>query len=297
MLLKSRYPSFDQIPEFARGEYEQQGTEWVLKQDAIEGGAAHFNPGLAANRDALRTEKDNAISRAQTAENRAAAAEARVATLTAPGSVTLSENDAKAWKAYLELGDVKTVKGIVAEHGELKGKLGKIEAENNLRTVAEAGKLNFDVLRDQMALPGRENIALIVKDVQVTDAAGQQSTVKKPFVVISTPGANNTVATSEQELATYAQANWPAYVVAALQQTANGQQQQQFQQPQFQQPVIGQQPQPLGNPPLVRMPNMLPSNQGNNGQMTEAQQIADQFNKARDTRPNPLAPKQASAQQ
>lgn len=283
MLLQAIYDSFESIPEFARAEYEQKNGKWHLKQDAIQGGAEHLNPGLAANRDALRTEKETAAQRATAAEQRANQAEAELSRYKSPGTVILSAEDAKSWKAYTELGDIKTVKAMVSEYPTLKGQITQAEKEKALQAAAQAAGVSFDVLNDQLKMPGREKLKVVVKDMTTQNAQGQPQTVKQAFMVVPTQAEGGAIQLTEQPLIEYAKNNWPSYVVSALQA-----QQQTPAQPQPTLPINTAQP--IVNPPAV--PAVPPTGPSPTAPLNPADPyaLAQKFNAARDTRPNPLNP-------
>lgn len=283
MLLQAIYDSFEAIPEFARAEYEQKNGKWALKQDAIQGGAEHLNSGLAANRDALRTEKEQLQARAQQADHRAQTAEAEVSRLKSPGTFILSADDKKSFDAYVALGDVKTVKAKIEEHGTLKVRVSQIEKSEALRAVADAAKVNFDVLNDQLAMPGRENLSVAVEDVTVKDAAGKDVLTKQAVMLVNVT-ENGVLKQNKFPLADYVKANWPGYVAEALAKPAQ---------------IAGQTPNPqAGQPvispsPMMTFPVVAQSAQ-NQQPAFDPNKIAEQFNAQRNARPNPLEPAQAA---
>lgn len=283
MLLQAIYDSFEAIPEFARAEYEQKNGKWALKQDAIQGGGEHLNSGLAANRDALRTEKEQAQARAQQAEQRAQTAEAEVSRLKSPGTFILSGDDKKSFDAYVALGDVKTVKAKIEEHGALKARVTQIEKSESLRAVADAAKVNFDVLNDQLAMPGRENLSVAVEDVTVKDAAGKDVLTKQAVMLVNVT-ENGVVKQNKFALADYVKTNWPGYVAEALAKPAQAGNQ--TPSPQPGQPVISANP-------IITFPVVASSNQQQQPAF-DPQKIAEQFNAQRNARPNPLDPAPAA---
>lgn len=283
MLLQAIYDSFDAIPEFARAEYEQKNGKWALKQDAIQGGGEHLNSGLAANRDALRAEKEQAQARAQQAEQRAQTAEAEVSRLKSPGTFILSADDKKSFDAYVALGDVKTVKAKIEEHGTLKARVTQIEKSEALRAVADAAKVNFDVLNDQLAMPGRENLSVAVEDVAGKDAAGKDVVAKQAFMLVNVT-ENGVIKQNKFPLADYVKTNWPGYVAEALAKPAQANQQS----------YIQQNGQPVISPtPVMTFPPVAPSNQQQQPAF-DPLKIAEQFNAQRNARPNPLDPAPAA---
>lgn len=320
MLLKSVYDSQDLIPEWARtaGLFVQRTDgKWEIKHGEIEGIAALTNPGLAANRDALRAEKEAADTRASEAERRATAAEAQANAGRTPGSIVLSADDARAWQGFTQLGTFKEVKKIVEEYPTLKKKVELQGHETEWREAAKDAGVNFEVLRDTLSSQRGEGLAIKRKLVEELDGQNQKVKVMRAFLVQRTKEGEVTKET-EHALMEFAAANWPAWLVSALQANPEGAQTADNAQPAVEYgdsafgaafggtnlltPTAGgtapqQQPapQPLGHSG-VRLPYQSGgAGGGNRSGAVDAAALVKQMNEERDVRPNPLVPRPAAS--
>jgi hypothetical protein len=220
MLLKASYDNLEAVPEWARQLYKQNSSgKWEFQHAEVEGIAELSNPGLAANRDRFSREKEAAETRATEAERLRADAERQLNAVRAPGTVILSADDAKAWQGFTALGDLKTVKKIVEDYPNLKRSAELASQETLWRDAANDLGLNFDILRDQLTHPQRgEGLKLVRKQVDVDDpSTGQKVKAMRPFIEKreKVEGSND-FKVSETELTEYAANNWPAYVVQAM---------------------------------------------------------------------------------
>lgn len=298
MILKTVYPNFEAIPEFARAEYEQQADgSWKMKQDAIEGAAEHFNAGLAANRDRALQQKQAADAARDQALQRAQNAETQLANLTANGGRVFSAQDAAALDNYRALGDVPTLTKLKETATANEQELASLKGEKNLKTIAEKTGLAFDALNEWFSHPTRgANLEPFTKteerEVEEKDQFGNITKVKKPVEVayirkIQVIDGKNVQ--TEVELLTEAKGILPEFQFNALtakpNQTGNN-------------PNGGNQEgngQQLGVQPPVQ-PFALPMLGGGQQSTQQGGQqppvtVAQTFQAERDAKPNPFAPK------
>ena len=224
-MLKVKYANLTDIPEWARQLYTQQGSEWVLKTDAIEGAAEYLNPNLAANRDAFRTEKENVQARLTQTQNELAAVQAQLSRVTTPGAVVLSADQAKLWQRYEALGKPAELETMKAQHGEMSGQLAQFKLMSDLEDVAKQTGLNPEALKRELPLnfPG---VKLVVREVDVNQN-GKTVKQKQAYAQIS-QNVNGVNQLSEQPFLQYAKdQRMPDYVLNAL--TAQPNQGQQLQ--------------------------------------------------------------------
>lgn len=232
MICKAVYDNESDVPVQFKDDFHRRADgKWVLKDDAVPGAAELLNPGLAANRDRALTQKTAADEAKATAEARARELQQELDNVRAPGAVVLSPEDAKAWKAYQELGDVKTVKEIVKE------KFPKLERESSLRAAetvyAQAAEdlkkfgvnLNVEVLADLMSHPQRgEGLTIERRLTEVDDGKGGKTQVNFPFVVRRVPvaGKTNEFTNEATSLLDFAASSWPSWAATALTQAPAG---------------------------------------------------------------------------
>lgn len=295
MLVKARYEKLEDIPEFARGEFEQRTDgSWYLKLDAIEGGPEHLNPGLAANRDALRTEKDTAVRAKSDVEAKLAEAERQLAATRTPGSRILGGEDAKLWDRFTQLGSITEVAKMVKEYPEIKKKLDLHSQESTWRAAAKNGSLNYDVLSEILSSERGQGLSIVNKKVEETDPndSSKKITVERPFFIKREKTEDgNTFREVETSVLDYATANFPAWMVNAL-KTGNGE-------------GTGEgDSQSAGENSKsadesgVRLPNLGGGSGGSGTKKTGAidnDAIVKQYNERRNMRVNPLAPPAATS--
>lgn len=220
------YDAQDAIPAELRGFFKQRADgKWVFDHTQFEGIAELVNPALEANRKQWMTNRDTERQLRTQAETEAAAAKAALAALQSPGSVVLSEADAKAWQAYTSLGDLKTVKEKVAGFDTANAELSTLKQTELWRGVAGQTGLNPDVLIDVLRSERGKGVELFAKDAK-SKKDGKDVDTKVPYVRWKVPGASpNEFSLKEAPLTDYAtQQNWPGYIVSGL--TATPQQQQ-----------------------------------------------------------------------
>lgn len=298
MLVNSVYDTPEQIPEFARNEFERRASDgkMVLKQDAIPGAAELFNTGLAANRDRALQQKQAADTARDAAEARARTLDEELTRLRQPGAVILVGDDAKTWQTLSTLETpVKELPKIIREElPTLRQRVAKSELDTTLRDINEKShvKLNVDVLTDWLSGERGKGLKAVLKPVEILDDKQQKVTVQMPFIVKQEPTGTNTFKETETLLTDFATANLPAYLASALTQVgdagatgggnsnASGS-------------TTG------GNVPQIitgafRLPDLGGASpagtKGATKGATGAAAIVESFNAERDTRKNPLTP-------
>lgn len=317
-MLKAVYDAQTDVPEWARTQnlYAQRSDgKWEFKHSEVEGIAELSNPGLAANRDRFSREKEAAETRATEAERLRGEAERQLAAVRTPGSVILSADDAKAWQGFSSLGTLAQVKKMVEEHPDLKKKVELQGQESLWKEAAGDLRLNFDVLKDQLMSSRGEGVTITRKQVEVVDQQGQKSLAMRPFVVRREKVEGGGFKETETGLLEFATANWPAYLVAALQTSATSSEQggegqggaldeegaygTGLLQPSY--GAGGPTPAPVatgggGGLKLPVLGSATPQ-QGNtrSAGALDPTKLANDFNAARNTRPNPLNPQANNA--
>lgn len=118
------------------------------------------------------------------------------------GALVLSEEEAQAWKAYQELGDVAEVKQGLEQRTQLQEQLDEAQRTETLRTVAQAAGYKANVLGqlERMARASGKELAFELRE-QTVD--GQQ--VQIPIVKDGE---------TEQPLPEYAEAQWADFLPA-----------------------------------------------------------------------------------
>lgn len=230
MICNAVYDNEADVPAAFKADFHRRADgKWVMNDDAVPGAAELLNPGLATNRDRALAQKTTAEEAKRTAETRARDLETELSNVRAPGAVVLNPEDAKAWKKFTELGDVKTVERIVkTDFPALQQKETLRGQEESFRQAVEDLKpfgvaLDFEVLRTMMTHPQHgEGVTIERRMTEVVDEKGTKTNVNLPFVVKRVPvaGKENEFTNEATILLDYASTNWPAWATTAL--TAGG---------------------------------------------------------------------------
>ena len=122
----------------------------------------------------------------------------------AEDAVVLGRKDAAKWTEYQKLGQPDHLKQVVTEHGDFRGKITAYERKEELRTVAEAGKVNFAVLQK---LAG--DLSFEVTEKEEPDPRDKAKKVKVPVVLVK--GADDETGTPLDE---YAKQHWGEFLPA-----------------------------------------------------------------------------------
>lgn len=236
------YTSQDAIPEALRPYYRQNGSVWELWDDN-EAVAKYFNQGLAANRDALRTEKEQMKTRAENAETQVQtlntektqfatqkqqAVDAATAplntrinelttelnTVKTPGAIVINKDKAAALAKYEALGTpddlAKKINEILPE---LETKVVSHERADDLRTIASREDVLFnpDVLCDIMELPRNKNLSIKLKKVK--DPNDDKKMIEVAHVFWKEGEAGKEVE-HDMPLVEYAETNWSTHLAS-----------------------------------------------------------------------------------
>lgn len=315
-LLKAVYDTQTDVPEWARTQnlYAQRADgKWEFKHTEVEGVDALSNPGLASNRDRIQREKEAAEGREREAVRLKEEAERQLAAVRQPGSLILSADDAKAWQGFTQLGDLKTVKKMVEEHPNLKKQVELQGQESLWKDAAGDLHLSFDVLKDQLTGSRGEGVKIVRKQVEVVDeATGAKSLAMRPFVVKHEKVEGGGFKETETGLLEFASANWPAWLVSALQAgavnvdgTPSGELDEEgaFNTGGLLQPnygATGQRPAPVVTGggglklPVLGSATQQPQHSRSAGALDPAK-LAKEFNDGRNTRPSPFDPQANNA--
>jgi len=220
-ILKSKYTKLKDIPKWAREAnlYQQQDSgEYVFRIDQVEGATELAAPGLTANRDAFRDEKDEAIRQRDAAVQRAEAAEKDLSKLRTPGSVVLSPDDTTEWNAMKALGTSKEISKKLDELKDAKVKIENIDASKARGDFAKAAGINETVFDDWLSSDRGEGITkYFTKEELVKDEkTGKEEKVQVPYLTLEKQVDGKTK-TEDVKLETYAKTVLPVYQYEALQ--------------------------------------------------------------------------------
>lgn len=147
----------------------------------------HAYKGIASTPDEVRRkidklEKDNRDQREEIRDFKE-----QVKQIPAEGSVVLSGDNAKKWKAYEEIGqDPEALKAAVTERDQLKVKDEQRTRDDARAAAAEAAGYDHAVLA---GLEGAKGLVFEVKTEKVTGADGQRTDKKVAYVTPAGDGA------------------------------------------------------------------------------------------------------------
>lgn len=312
MFCKTTYPKFEDIPEFARNDFEQAAdSTWIMKQDAIEGAPAHFNAGLANNRDRALQQLKDANTARDAAQTRAQNAEAQLQQITGNGGMVLNAADSELWRKYTALGDLKTVETRLKEAETNAVKVSNFENEGKISQIAEKTGLNSAALKEWFEHPTRgagyepfykENVPVEIEE------NGVKKTVNKTVAFVrKTQKINDVNTVTEHNLLEEAKTVLPDFQFAALtaansNQTGNnggnGANEANPFGAAFQNTAVQTQnnAQPTGGVilPMIGGNGGQPSGGGSNQSGGGQKSIADEFQAERDAKPSPFAPKKTA---
>lgn len=281
MICQSSYDSFEAIPEAMRGDFENKNGKWVMKLDAIPGAAELLNPGLAANRDRALTQYTNEQTRAAGLETQLAQATAELNNIKSPGSRILGGDDAKAYDGYVALGSLKDVKKIVDDHPKLVAQVEGAAKETTIQKVAAETGVNPEVLKDWANMESAKNLEFYAKEVEIDDPAGGKDKVK----VKQLYAKKSSVVDGKTEITDHSfdelTSNIPSYMKEALTkvETAEGE-------------TTNGQSAIVANKG-VQIPNL--GSTRTTPVKTDDKKPVDTFNKARESKVNPLLPSAPAA--
>lgn len=217
MKYKAKYGAESEIPADVKAFYTMVGGEWVFNGAEFSGLAELLNPGLANNRDALKTEKDSAVAAKVAAEKELATAQAELSKVAKPGTIILDAAEHKLLEDYKALGPIKDVQEKLKTGGEAAEKLAIVSQESSIRQLAKSLNLNADALVDFKLNSERgKNVVLAAATKKVKDAKGVETEVNVPVVKI-TQNVDGKDKESEVEFSKFAaDNNYPEYLVAAI---------------------------------------------------------------------------------
>jgi len=284
MICNATYDSLDAIPDNPtinlREEFHQVNGKWVLKDTAVPGVGPLFNSALAANEAKAVTQVKTRNDRITVLENENNTLKDKLSVHEQPGTVALSGNDAKLWEKYTTLGTPKEIEAKLKSLEELETKVTKFETSEGLSKITEAVALNSEVLSDWATSAEGKGLTFFVKDVESTDDKGNKVTTKVPMVKIEETGTDGKITLQEKELLPFAKEKLPSWKYDALVTTTDDKGQKK----------VATTAAPAAQQRGVRLPDLGNATKPTSGG-TEKPSPVERFNKERDSRPNPFAPK------
>lgn len=219
------YDSLEAIPSAypttsPRDEFELINGKWQLKADAIPGAAQALNPGLYANEQRAITQAKNRQDRINALESELSEAKNELSAVKAPGTVVLSQEDAKAWQKFQSIvskaGSLKDIEKTVEEYPKVIAKQKALERAEKIKSLASSLNLNGDVLADWANSTAEGELEFLVKEVDVLDQkTGKQVKVNEGFVKVSRQ-VGDKVEVTEVPLVDHAKAALPEWKFNAL---------------------------------------------------------------------------------
>lgn len=289
-MFKAIYDTEAEIPAEVKKFYTTRADgKWVFNHAQFDGLPALTNPTLEANRNDWQHQAMEARRTLTETQARVTTLEAQAGLKNAPGSMILSEADAKVWNQLNGLGKADEVIRRFSAYPELEAKTRQAEEIAALETLAQQTGLNFSTLKSELPLRGK-GIKLSQKPITVTEN-GREVVKQVAYATIKTKTATGETNVSEEPFLEYVKkAGWPDYVVGALTaQQQNGNQQQQAN---GHQPVV----RPLVPNTGVSNPNgQMGGQQTSNGVVIDNAALVQRFNAGRGVKPAETANAGAAA--
>lgn len=214
-MFKASYDNEADVPAEVKQFYKHQGGKWVFDHTKFEGLAALTNPALEANRNDWQNQAMTARAALTETQTKLATAEAQAGLKAAPGSVVLSEADAKVWNQLNQLGKVDTIVQRFNDFPALESKIKLAEEIAAMESLAKETGLNFEALKQELPLRGK-NIKLSQKPVEVVEN-GKTVVKQVAYATIRTKQADGSFAVTEEPFLEHIKkAGWPDYVQTAL---------------------------------------------------------------------------------
>lgn len=214
MICNATYNAYDEIPEALRGEFEQVGDKWQLKESAIPGVGPLFNSAVAAN--AARAVEQVKLRNGKIRELESKITDLESKVTLSEGQTVLSDEEQKLFSNLKQFGDAQAIQAAFNELTELRTKLKDVELTSSIEQVAKSANLNGDVLLDWAKQnPG---LKFLTKDVETVDAKGTKTVAKQPVVQLEIEH-NGKQKIEEHSLIDYAKSNMPEWKFNAMQAT------------------------------------------------------------------------------
>lgn len=217
MKYKAKYSAESEVPVDVKAFYVLQDGEWVFNGADFEGLDALLNPGLAANRDTIKSEKLTAVAERDVAVKERDAAQAELSKASKPGTIFMSAEDKKALDDYKALGTLKDVTDKLANEQVVSEKLNLFSTEKEVRQLAKDLGLNEDALVDFKLNSERgKNVVIVAETIKVKDEKGKEVERRIPVVQI-TDNVNGKDKVTTKSFADFAKENhFPEYLVTAI---------------------------------------------------------------------------------
>lgn len=278
-MFKAIYDTEAEIPAEVKKFYTTRADgKWVFNHAQFDGLAALTNPTLEANRNDWQHQAMEARRNLTETQARVQTLEAQAGLKNAPGSVVLSEADAKVWQQLNALGKADEIIKRFNSFPELEGRVRQAEEIAALETLAAQTGLNFNALKTELPLRGK-GIKLVQKPVEVVEN-GRAVVKQVAYATIRTKQADGSTAVTEEPFLEHVKkAGWPDYVITAL--TASQQQQQQQQGGNPAAPVI----KPIVPNTGVSNPGVTLGAQPNAGLQIDNAALVNRFNSQRGVKP------------
>lgn len=226
MLYKATYASEAEVPDELKAFYHKKGGKWVFNFAEFEGIDDVVAPGLAANRDEFRSDKEKAEAKLQAAVDGEKAAKDELARIKAPGTKVISKDEAKQLEDYQALGPVKDLANMQSENTELRTEKEKNDRDKGLKTVCEETGLSHEAVVDLLdtRLKGGEIFSKAGKGVD--PKTKKEIDTKEPWVRVTTSVDGKKDKVEEFKLSDYAKDKaYPTYLVNGLFAQTDNQQQ------------------------------------------------------------------------
>lgn len=217
MKYKAKYSAESDIPADVKAFYVLKDGEWVFNGTDFEGLDALLNPGLAANRDALKVEKDTVKNERDAAVKERDTAVADLAKASKPGTIFMDAAEKSTLDEYKALGTPKDIKEKLDNEKVASEKLGLLGQEGDIRNLAKATGLNEDALVD-FKLNSERGKTLTLGSVKkkVKNEKGVEEEKLVPVIKI-TDNVNGKEVVTDKDFFEYAKENnFPEYLVTAL---------------------------------------------------------------------------------
>lgn len=217
MKYKARYSAESDIPDDVKAFYVMKDGEWVFNGAEFEGLDALLNPGLAANRDALKVEKQNEHTARKQAEQERDDANNLLTKASKPGTVHMDVAEQKLLDEYKVLGPIKDIKEKLDNEKIVSDKLTLLSTEKEVRQMAKDLGLNEDALVDFKLNSERgRNVILAAVKKKVKNAKGIEEEKLIPVVQI-TNNIDGKDKVTEKDFSEFAKENhYPEYLMTAI---------------------------------------------------------------------------------
>lgn len=218
MKYKAKYGAESDIPAEVKAFYHMQDGEWVFRGSDFDGLDALLNPGLAANRDAIKAEKLTLTTALSVATKERDEAQTALAKASKPGMVTMDAAEQQLLTDYKALGPIKDVQAKIANEAVVSEKLKLVSSEGEIRQLAKDAGLNAEALIDFKLNSERgKNVTLAIGEIEEEDPKTKKKITKKVPMVVTIDVVNGKDKETKVPFAEFAKTNnYPEYLVQAI---------------------------------------------------------------------------------